>query len=387
MSSLFLIGKVWYAKLRLWDAAAARWRWVKKSTGCEDEPAARLVAGRCELASAEAKKGMLTRERAADLVNEILRLAGLPVAAEVPGLLAEGQRMAEATGLAWKTAQKYAACVTRLRGWAGRDKPMDAWSGAEFARYYDEIRKVLSVGTANDHLRFWRSVYAQAVRLGTVRLNVAAAVKTLRRMPEDKEPLTRQDVAALLRTLRRECPAATRWAWCALTLLGWHTGHRIQDLLWVDAGAFEAVGDLWVLGIQPAKRKRAGGRLVRLPVPRYVARLVRRLGDLRALGRQGDNYNGAVSGSFVAWLRRSGVDVRPVEKAGRVMHRKTFHSFRHAMASRLAAAGVTAEVARLVTDHSSAAVHRKYVHAEVESIAAALRQTRKNEKIVRRPVL
>jgi hypothetical protein len=43
----------------------------------------------------------------------------------------------------------------------------------------------------------------------------------------------------------------------------------------------------------------------------------------------------------------------PVQKKKSVVHLKSFHSTRHGMSSRLIGAGVSRELARLVTDHDS----------------------------------
>jgi integrase len=88
------------------------------------------------------------------------------------------------------------------------------------------------------------------------------------------------------------------------------------------------------------------------------------------------NASGKVSNEFVEWLRVAGIDPLPVKSKARLVNLKSFHSFRHSMASRLVAAGVSSEVARLVTDHASPQVHRGYIHAEVASIDAALRKVR-----------
>lgn len=47
------------------------------------------------------------------------------------------------------------------------------------------------------------------------------------------------------------------------------------------------------------------------------------------------------------------------------------------MQTRLTSAGVSGELARLVTDHDSPKIARKYVHAEVESLRRVLEQARR----------
>lgn len=54
---------------------------------------------------------------------------------------------------------------------------------------------------------------------------------------------------------------------------------------------------------------------------------------------------------------------------------------RHSMASRLAAAGVSGELARLVTDHESPKVQRRYVHAEIQALREALTAARSRRSI------
>lgn len=93
--------------------------------------------------------------------------------------------------------------------------------------------------------------------------------------------------------------------------------------------------------------------------------------------RGGDNYNGRISNDFVAWLVRAGVDPMPVQRKKRVVNLKSFHSTRHAMSSRLIGAGVSGELARLVTDHDSPQIQRKYVHSEIKSLKEAMKAARK----------
>lgn len=127
--------------------------------------------------------------------------------------------------------------------------------------------------------------------------------------------------------------------------------------------------------VAPAK-KRGRGRTVVLPVPSWLAKLARRLGDFRSINKA-NNDNGRTSAEFIEWLKLAGIDPLPQVRRGRTFHVKSFHSFRHAMTSRLAAAGVSGEIARLVTDHDSPQVMRSYVHAEISSLAEALKKARR----------
>ena len=372
MASVFLRGDFWFASFRVWDAKRRAWRWVTKGTHLKDKGAALAVAVGLERASGDAKAGTMTREKAEALVNDIMRWAGLDVVAAVPGLWEFSKGFWMAPGLAVKSAGKYRGIWDRFVKWAGKDRPLDTWTGKEFGEYYAVLAGELSAGTANDHLRFWRSVYNKAVRLGLVRGNPVAGVDLVARAASSKVPIDRGDQVLLLRWLR----VSGLVDWITLALLGWHTGHRVQDLLALGKGSVARAGGRWVLEFQPAKKQGAGGRLVRLPVPAWLGKRVARLDGAGSL-RVRPNANGHVSNEFVEHLRAAGVDPLPVQLKSRVLHLKSFHSYRHAMSSRLAAAGVHGAVARLVTDHTSEAVHAGYVHAEVEALETALRAARR----------
>ena len=161
-----------------------------------------------------------------------------------------------------------------------------------------------------------------------------------------------------------------RGDWVALALLGWHTGQRIGDCL---ACSREAIVER-VWSFTPEKKKRSR-RTIRLPLPAYLARLIKRLGDFSSI-HKGNNRNGRVLADFVTWMREAGVDPLPVKKGKRTVHKKSFHSFRHSMATRLAAVGVPGDLARMVTDHESALVARNYQHKDVDAIDRALRLIR-----------
>lgn len=373
MASLFQRGRsdVWIAAIRAWDAEAGAWRWVQKSTGTTDRAIAGGIAATLERASGAAKAGSLTRAKAVKLVNDILTLAGAEPIEDTPSLATLTRTLLESGkgGIAQATRRKYAAQWSAFEAWAGEriNRSVDSWTSGEVGDYYDHCRSKFSATTANDHLRFVSMIFDRAVKLGHRASNPTAMVDRVSNDTSEKATFTRSQIAAVLRACRR----AGREDWTALVGLGWHTGHRIQDLLDVTADNLD--GDL--LSISP--RKKGGrGREVVLPLPLWLARRVARIGDFRSIHRA-DNRNGRVSEEFLHWLKAAGVDPLPVQRGARIVHRRTFHSLRHSMASRLVAAGVSGELARLVTDHDSPKVQRRYVHAEIQSLREALRLARR----------
>ncbi len=242
------------------------------------------------------------------------------------------------------------------------------------------MRKRFSGTTADDHLNFSSMVFIRAMAHGHCAANPTKAVKRGATGAVEKMTFSRGEQAKILRTVRRPPTVeelrhpsrmCNRLAWMALVSLGWHTGHRIQDLLDVTAASID--GDL--LTMQPRKKSTRGGRTVVLPLPRWLAGMTQLLGNFKALNRA-DNRNGRVSQDFFHLLIKAGIDPHPVKRGERAIHLKSFHSYRHSMQTRLTSAGVSSELARLVTDHDSVKVARKYVHAEVESLREVLKKAR-----------
>lgn len=362
--------KLWIASARLWDAAKGKFVHVSRSTGTRDKAAAMGIAASLEQASGACRAGTMTRDKALELVNDVLRLAGMADVAPVPSLRIVAEAFLADADVSAGTLRKYTAQWQKLAKWAGKraDEPITAWTVDDMQAFYADVRKRFSGTTADDHLNFASMVFVRAVERGHRPTNPTKSVTRKATGAVEKGTFSRSEVAAVLRAVRK---GSHRRAWQCLIALGWHTGHRIQDLLDITAASIE--GDL--LTLQPRKKAKRGGRTVVLPLPRWLASMVKRLGDFKSL-HHANNRNGKVSEDFVAWLRKAGIDPLPKHRGVRVVHLKSFHSFRHSMQSRLTAAGVTGELARLVTDHEDAKIARKYIHTEIQALREALTAAR-----------
>ena len=72
-------------------------------------------------------------------------------------------------------------------------------------------------------------------------------------------------------------------------------------------------------------------------------------------------------------VKRAGLDLMVVRGKGtRNFARRTFHSLRHSFSSALAHKGVSEEIRMNLTGYSSADIHRKYTHLDMESLHRAL---------------
>lgn len=376
--------EIWTASVRVWDAASAEWTWQQRSTHVADKQRAIAIAVALENGSGEAKAGYMTKERAENLVSSIMQLAGLAITFRKHETLAYGNAFMDArteapegekAKVGDKTRRRYTAHWKAFRDWAGERvrQSLDKWTHQDFSDYYRHLRGQYWVTTANGHLATLSMIFHRAVVAGDLKVNPVALVQKVGDDTAEKVVFTRPEVAAVLRQMRKRQTCA----WVLLTLLGWHTGHRIDDMLQrskADVSRHPAAG--YVLTFRPGKKQSRGGRTVVLPIPTYVAKMLMRLGDFKSI-RKADNRNGRVSNDFVEWLQKSGIDPQPVMRGKRSVNLKSYHSFRHSMSSRMAAAGVDDTTSRLVTDHDSPKVHRNYVHAEVTALADALRKARR----------
>lgn len=370
------------ANVKLWDATAGKWKWKQEATHVTDEGRALAIATALENASGEAKAGKMTRARARALVDSMLQLAGVHFVSELATMATFGKTFIHARidNVEGSTGRKYQAHWDRWEGWCGQKMswPFDRWTGDHFTEYYKNLRAELGATTANNHMTTLSMIFLQAAAAGHLEGNPVELVELDSKDSEDKIPLTRADTVKLFRYLRRE----KNEVGLALSLLGRHTGHRIQDLLSrTEDHVHKVRGVGWTLSLLPRKKRGKGNsdreaRDVVLPIPAYVAAKVKRLKDFKSL-HNADNRRGQVSADFNKWLIAAGVDTQPVKKTKRTIHLKTFHSFRHSMSSRLAAAEVPGELARLVTDHESPKVQRGYVHAEIVALAGALKKARR----------
>jgi len=366
---------VWVAAFRAWDAVKADWIWRQKSTGVTDRATAAGIAATLERGSGEAKAGTLNREKALEMVNDLLRMAGLQCLQEAPRLESVAKAFLDDTeaSIEPSTARRYRGQWATLKKWAGKriELGVDAWTGDDMAKYYKWLKDEFSGTTANGHLNFCSMLFGRAVDLGYRANNPTVLVKRIENGTVTKETISRKQCADLYRVMRKN----KALDWTALLGLGWHTGHRIQDLLDVQPSQLTHDAELgWLLTFLPKKTRRKGRTIV-LPVPKWLALRVRKLGGFKSI-RGGVNRSGKISASFIVWMRAAGIDPCPIKRGPRVVHLRSFHSLRHSMTTRLMSAGVSGELARLVTAHKSPAVQRSYVHAEVRALKEALKLAR-----------
>lgn len=162
--------KLWVASIRVWDAAKGKFVHVPRATGTKDKAAAMGIAASLEQASGACKAGTMTRDKALELVNDILRLAGMADVVPVPSLRMVAEAFLEDADVSAGTLRKYSAQWDKLAAWAGKraDEPITAFTVDDMQDFYKDVRKRFSGTTADDHLNFASMVFVRAVERGTV---------------------------------------------------------------------------------------------------------------------------------------------------------------------------------------------------------------------------
>jgi site-specific recombinase XerD len=368
---------VWTAKIKQFNKGTDSWEHKNVSTHLTDRIEAQAYANSLEGVARMAGNGTLTRERVTDAVNSILRAAGIEVQAKAPPLgeflikFLDGHERRVAP----RSLVQYQGFARRIEGYFAKrlDDGIDSFTPSDIDDYYAAIQKGHSTRTANLHLRFVKSLFQRAVALHILTRNPATAVVRLEDDGSEREVLTRREVAATLRVMR----AAGERGWALLTILGLHTGARLNEVTHFSATSLEHRAKVaWVINFTQSKT----GQKITLPIPTYAAKmLLAHSQELAALRRKAGD--GGTSREFIGWLEEAGIDVQRVDRGAKRVPRKSFHSLRHTIATHLTSSGAPDALARKVTGHKNARVHAGYVHADVVSIKAALKTARQYSRL------
>lgn len=239
----------------------------------------------------------------------------------------------------------------------------------------DEVAAGKSQSTANFSLKTIKSVFQAARRQGLILQNPGDAVDAFAAEKEERDVFTDDQIRSLLRE-----SAGTDWD--GMILLARYTGARLSDcanMSWDNVDLKKGF-----IHFHPGKTSRGNKRkevvcpiagelmdylLARKALSLPAAKLFPILSQMPTHGSVG------LSASFQKLMIRAGViSERGAEKTGRGRQFRTlvFHSLRHTFNSTLANQGVSIELRRELTGHSSDAMNRKYTHFDLAPLKAAI---------------
>lgn len=345
-----------------------------RSTKQTDRRKAQIVVDTWEKAAKAARAGELTQAATVKILAELLEATGgklhvESIAGFLDGWLAGREKMGRAKGtmhhyrsiigsfLAHLGPRRGAASIASLSA-----TEIEGWRNAELARG-------VSATTADNKVRVLGAALNSARRKGLALANPAEAVESAGGVAETREPFTGPELTALLGAADAE--------WRGMILLGAWCGLRIADAAGLTWGNVDL--DKGLLAFQPAKTRRRSAEPLRVAMH---AELVAQLETLPPgvgnaplfLSLHGQDSS-ALSKRFSDLMRTAKIIVRKGRAKtgqGRQFNSKGFHALRHTMISRFADANVPADVRQAMAGHSSDAMHRKYVHLNVQTQRDAL---------------
>ena len=357
---------------------AADGRRLNRSTKQTDRRKAQTVADTWEKAARKARLSELTQAASVKILGELMEATtGEALHVEtIAGFLRGWITGREELGRADATAKRYRSVLDSflshlgtLRGGASIASlsagEIEAWRNAEL-----QVGK--GATTADFGVKVLRAALNGARRKGLALSNPAEAVEAAGGTAETREPFTADELAALLRVADDE--------WRGMILLGAWGGLRLADAAGLTWGNVELAAG--VLEFQPNKTRGKSGEPLRVAMhpelAAHLAKLPRGVGKAALFpslhGRKPGSHGG-LSNEFSRIMTRAGVTMRRGREkkgAGRQFNSKGFHSLRHTFVSRLADANVSADVRRAIAGHSSDAMHRKYVHLNIDTQRTAL---------------
>jgi integrase len=330
-----------------------------------------------------AARGELQREaELRDTFNELLLLGGTtpPKSLTAREFFVAWIEKAEKSGKPETTLKRYRQVardfVTSLSDRA--DSPIEQIETVDTQGFVDGLaEKGLTKKTCSNALKILRIPFAEHCRLGKLQFNPAAAaeVSETARGSLEKQPFESEQIKDILKA----CDLADHGTeWKTAVHLAYYSAMRLGDatgLTW-DAIDFEKKTICFV----PQKTRRKSPKPITLPM--HSAVYDHFLGltlpeDQRAkitpeLNRLGTNWTSRIFTAKI--LKLAGIDPMRTapDKSGRKVSQLSFHSFRHSLASHLAAAGVSPELRMKVTGHSDSKVHGNYSHLQIKTLREAL---------------
>jgi len=353
--------KFWYACITLPDG-----RHRQFSTGLDDKAEARAVAIAAE------REANRHHAQPSQLTKALQRLAAefTPKESINPTDWLKAWLESRRSALSPSTARLYADTI--------RDLATLAPTATTWLSFTDAIAKAVqkslearhSPGTVNAKVSRLSAAWEAAKAEGIAQDNPWRKLDHLRAAATKRREFRSYELDALL--------AAVSGEWRALTLLGLHTGQRLNDLATVRWSNIDLAAA--TITFTAAKTR----TLVSLPLAKETVDSLMTdtpgsdrpdapvFPTIAALAVQ------ARSDAFRAILESVGLASPVVRDTARNRHSRrqtaplSFHSLRHTFTTRLKSAGVSDSIAKAIVGHASSAVSRAYTHLDMDTMRAAI---------------
>jgi integrase len=221
--------------------------------------------------------------------------------------------------------------------------------------------------TAIVDLKTLNTAFRRAEAYGTILKNPVSAVRPPKAESSERDIFTQEEVEKLF-------DAAPTVEWQTLIILGYFVGARLGDCV-----AMKWDNVLPERGVIVYTQQKTGKKVV-VPMHFHVNQHLNYLSTFGITGHlcpklaaKGSGGKHGLSEGFKRIVIKAGIDPMVVEGKGkRKFTKRTFHSLRHSFNSALANLGVSQEVRKKLTGHSSDGMNDRYTHLQEESLKKAM---------------
>jgi len=354
--------------------------WVKKTTKEKDRRKAQVICVAWEQAANAASRGELTAIQTRKILAELVAVSS---GEELTNYTVEGwlnEWLKNKSGSASKNTMVRYRQVIRdfLNHMGNRSKvSLAGLTPADFIAFRDSLfRDGRAVSTCNMVIKKILSVpFESARKMGYIPTNPTAGVDLLKDRGEKgkigREPFSAEELEKLTSVAEGDWRGAILAAVTTGLRLGDIANLRWEAIDWevgfIRVEAITKTGVPIVLPLHPdfetwlRERNRGIGR-----APVFPSLLDRNIGGAHGLSAQ-----------FRSIMRAARVTGKVTERkgdAGRTRYSKGFHSLRHTFISRLANAGVHADIRQKLAGHADERVHQNYTHHELETLREAVKK-------------
>jgi integrase len=239
--------------------------------------------------------------------------------------------------------------------------PIVELTSGDIAAFRDSLAEGRSSTTVNFYVHVTRMIFGEAEASGLIQRNPAKVVKVVKIMKGEKvekDVFTPAEVAALV-------AASPSEEWKLLILAGFFTSQRLGDLVQLQHSDV----DLEKGAISFVQQKT--GACVLVPIHPQLREYFKVQDSGPVFPQLSRRRVEGLSGTFTNLImKRAGIDGDRQE--GQRVRRKSFHSLRHSSISAMLDAGISEEVRKKISGHSSSAIHGKYSHESWKSMNAAI---------------
>lgn len=318
-----------------------------------------------------ASKGALGEATAREFVNRVLKASGQEaVQGETVATFFDNWLQGKELSKSTHTAQRYKTTVELFKQSMG--KRANAALAGVTARDVEAFRnfrlKEVSASTVSIDLKVLRGIFNAARRQGLVHANPVETVDMPKGESQAREAFSIPEVRLLL-------AATTDQEWKTTILLGFYAGMRLGDAVGLKWESIDLKEGL--LRYRATKTKRKEETPIHPILQRHLEGIAGNATGAVSptLARQIIPGRSGLSRQFLDIVKAAGIDAMQGKKGKgkrRSFTGKSFHSLRHGFISAMANAGIAPELRQKLSGHSTADIHRKYTHLELDPLRQAI---------------